>query len=199
MSADPISEESHRQNNPVTLTRFLMAERQQYKDSTGNFAMLLQSIQLACKVISNYTRKGGIGNIFGAAGTENSTGDAQKKLDIIANEVMINSISFSQQAYVLCSEENDEPIILDTTSGGYAVVFDPLDGSSNIDCNLSVGTIFGIYKKDAKSEEKTSAKSILKPGRELIAAGYAVYDAATMIVLTTGNKPILLPIDEIIH
>jgi len=101
--------------------------------------------------------------------------------------VMINCLKFSGQAYILGSEEADEPLILEATSGGYAVVFDPLDGSSNIDCQLSVGTIFGIYKKDPKSTHQTSVKDVLKPGNMLLAAGYALYDAATMIVLTTGN------------
>jgi len=143
------AQEIERSTNPVTLTRFLMAERSQFKEATGSFTMLLQSIQLACKVIANATRKAGIANLFGVASgqSQNSTGDVQKKLDVLANDVMINCISFSDQAYILCSEENDAPLVLDNAKGGYAVCFDPLDGSSNIDCNLSVGTIFGIYKK----------------------------------------------------
>lgn len=172
--------------SPVTMTRFLMAERMKFQDSTGSFSMLLQSIQLACKIIGNSVRRAGIANLFGAMSTTNSTGDEQKKLDVLANEVFVNSLKFSDQVYVLGSEENEKPIILDKTAGGYAVVFDPLDGSSNIDCNLSVGTIFGIYKKDPKSTQATSEADLLKPGNQLIAAGYALYDAATMIVLSTG-------------
>jgi len=182
------AQEIERSTNPVTLTRFLMAERSQFKEATGSFTMLLQSIQLACKVIANATRKAGIANLFGVAAgqSQNTSGDAQKKLDVLANDVMINCISFSDQAYILCSEENDAPLVLDNAKGGYAVCFDPLDGSSNIDCNLSVGTIFGIYKKDPKSTAKPTAKDLLKPGNELIASGYALYDAACVLVLSTG-------------
>jgi fructose-1,6-bisphosphatase I len=182
------ADEIARSTDPVSLTRFIMAERSQFKEATGSFAMLLQSIQLACKVISTATRKAGLANLFGVAAgqTQNTSGDQQKKLDVLANDVMINCISYSDQAYILCSEENDAPIVLDNAKGGYSIVFDPLDGSSNIDCNLSVGTIFGIYKKDPKSTARPSAKDLLKPGNELIAAGYAMYDAATVLVLSTG-------------
>jgi len=181
--------EIERSTNPVTLTRFLLAERMQFKEASGNFALLLQSIQLATKVISNAVRKAGIANLFGAvqSSSVNTSGDQQKKLDVLANDVMVNCLTFSDQVYILGSEENDAPIVVEGTKGGYAVVFDPLDGSSNIDCNLSVGTIFGIYKKDPLSKEKPSLKDLLRPGSELIAAGYGLYDSATMIVLTTGR------------
>lgn len=182
------TDEIARTTNPITLTRFLLQERSQFKEATGSFAMLLQSVALACKVISNATRKAGLSNLFGAAAnqTQNTSGDQQKKLDVLANDVMINALSYSNQASILCSEENDLPIYIDGSEDGYAVVFDPLDGSSNIDCNLSVGTIFGIYKKIPRTAQKPSVKDLLKPGHELIAAGYALYDAATMLVLSTG-------------
>ena len=120
--------EIERSTNPVTLTRFLIAERSQFKEATGSFTMLLQSIQLACKVIANATRKAGIANLFGTAAgqTANTSGDQQKKLDVLANDVMINAISYSDQAYILCSEENDAPIVLDNAKGGYAVGRDTL-------------------------------------------------------------------------
>jgi len=181
-----MSDELNRTTNPITLTRFIQAERMQFKEATGNFALLLQSIQLACKVIGNAVKRAGIANLFGAAGEKNTSGDDQKKLDVFANDIFVNALTFSGQAFILGSEENDNPIVLEDKSGGYAVVFDPLDGSSNIDCNLSVGTIFGIYKKDPFSTAKPSIKDLLRPGHELIAAGYALYDAATMLVLTTG-------------
>jgi len=112
----------------------------------------------------------------------------KKKLDVFANEVFVNSLKYSDQVYIMGSEENEDPIILHDSSGGYAIVFDPLDGSSNIDANISVGTIFGIYnKKDTPTDTKTSVKDVLRPGRELLAAGYALYGSATMIVLTTGS------------
>jgi fructose-1,6-bisphosphatase I len=196
--------EEERAVNPITLTRFITTERMQFQHSTGNFALLLQSIQLGCKTIAQATRKAGIGNLYGLSGTTNSTGDSQKKLDIFANDVMINCLSYSNQAYLMISEECEEPIIIEGATpeqkhstergeGAYAVVFDPLDGSSNIDCNLSVGTIFGIYRKKKTSTLLTAnatpreiAADALRPGSELLAAGYCSYDAATMLTLTTG-------------
>jgi len=192
--------ELSKQTNPITLTRFLLAELERYRTSdgqhqhqqqrhqvTGDFTMLLQSVQLAAKVIANACRRAGIANLHGVAGEINSTGDVQKKLDVLANDVLINCLKFSNQCYIIGSEEAEEPIIMDETAGGYAIVFDPLDGSSNIDCNLSIGTIFGIYQKDPKSTVKPSVQDLLKPGNRLVAAGYAMYDAATMLVLTTGH------------
>jgi len=174
--------------NPITLTRHIMEERNQHKEATGHFAMLLQSIQLACKVIARATAKAGIANLYGVAGNINSTGDVQKKLDVLSNEVFINCLSFSNEVFLMVSEENDKPIILDEDkSGGYAVVFDPLDGSSNIDANVAVGTIFGIYHKKEERKGKVTEADALRPGNELVAAGYAVYGASTMLVITTGN------------
>jgi len=183
----PSMEVKHNETNPITLTRFILQETRQFKNSSGDFALLLQSIQLACKVIATAAQKAGIANLYGVAGgQENATGDVQKKLDILSNDVMVNTLSFSNQVYVMGSEEVENPIILDKKSGGYAVVFDPLDGSSNIDANVSVGTIFGIYKKNPESKKPTSLADLTRPGNELLAAGYAMYGAATVLVLTTG-------------
>jgi len=179
--------EFERNRNPITLTRFLLAEQKKFAPhSTGNFAMLLQSIQLAVKVIASATHKAGIANLYGVAGTENTSGDEQKKLDVLANDVFVNCCTFSDEVYIIGSEEEDRPIIVDNTKGGYAIVFDPLDGSSNIDCNVGVGSIWGIYQKQAKTDKPTSVEDLLRPGNELIAAGYALYGPATTIVLSTG-------------
>jgi len=176
-----------RNSNPITLTRFILQEGQQFKQASGEFAMLLQSIQLACKVIGNAATNAGIANLYGVAGDTNTSGDVQKKLDVLANDVFINCLTFSEQVYIMGSEEVENPIILDKKSGGYAVVFDPLDGSSNIDANVAVGTIFGIYKKNPRSEKPTSLADLTRPGNELICGGYAMYGAATVLVLTTGR------------
>jgi len=175
--------------NPITLTRFLLKQRHALSHpTTGDFTLLLQSVQLACKIISNACNKAGIANLYGIDGSANASGDVVKKLDVFSNDVFINCVTFSDQVYIMCSEENEEAIIPQKHKGGYAIVFDPLDGSSNIDANVSVGTIFGIYKKDEKSEnENPSDADLLKPGTELVCAGYALYGAATMVVLTTGN------------
>lgn len=182
-----LSTEIERSTNPITLTRFLIAERKKYRNATGDFGMVMQSIQLACKAIANASKKAGIANLHGVAtGQENSSGDVQKKLDVMANDVFINTLSFSGGVHMMVSEENEDVILVDDNDhSSYSVVFDPLDGSSNIDANVSVGTIFGIYKRD-DNQQKSHVKDVLKPGRELVAAGYALYGSATNIVLTTG-------------
>eukprot|EP00343_Euplotes_focardii_P008002 CAMPEP_0205819160 /NCGR_PEP_ID=MMETSP0206-20130828/1420_1 /ASSEMBLY_ACC=CAM_ASM_000279 /TAXON_ID=36767 /ORGANISM="Euplotes focardii, Strain TN1" /LENGTH=337 /DNA_ID=CAMNT_0053112415 /DNA_START=24 /DNA_END=1037 /DNA_ORIENTATION=+ len=183
-----MSSEAEEHKDAITLTRFLLQERQQFTGASGEFAILLQSLQLACKAISNQCRKIGIAKMYGISDdqTANESGDVQKKLDVFSNEVFINCMNFSQQVYIMGSEENEGPIIVQEKPGGYAIVFDPLDGSSNIDCNISVGTIFGIYKKAPASDEHTAEKHLLRPGSELIAAGYCLYGSATVMVLTTG-------------
>ena len=113
--------------DPITLTRFLLDERMQHPEGTGSFSLLLQSIQLAAKIISNAMRRAGIANLTGLVGHQNATGDEQKKLDVLSNDVLINCLAFSNQAYIIGSEESDNPIIMDTKEvGGYAIVFDPL-------------------------------------------------------------------------
>lgn len=175
--------------DPITLTRFIMHETQLHENSKGDFAILLQSIQLACKAIASATRRIGIAGMYGVSDntSANASGDQQKKLDVFTNELFINCLKFSKQAYLLCSEEEDDVIIFHEKKGGYAVVFDPLDGSSNIDCNVSVGTIFGVYHKDAAENKATSQADALRPGTNLIAAGYAMYGSSTTFILTTGN------------
>jgi len=176
-----------RRTNPITLTRFILQERAQYNQATGQFTMLLQSIQLACKAISKAVNKAGISGMYGLAGGEtNTSGDVQKKLDVFANEIFLNCLKFSGEVHALVTEEQKEPVFWEDQGAGYAVVFDPLDGSSNIDANVSVGTIFGIYKKEKNPDHKPSEKDVLKSGNQLVAAGYALYGASTMIVLSTG-------------
>ena len=178
--------------NPITLTRFIHAEQQLHPSSTGSLTALLHSLQLAIKLIAQQTRRAALGGAVGlAGGATNASGDAQKVLDVWANECMLQVLTYSEQVDVMVSEEVDHAVLVERGDGvgsGYAVVFDPLDGSSNIDCNLSVGTIFGIYSKQSKSPSTPSSPAdVLRPGDELVCAGYASYDAATMLVLTTGH------------
>lgn len=189
-----LADDIEAQKDPITLTRFMLKERNHFKQSNGSFNMLLQSIQLACKVIANANKRAGIANLTGIVGSSNSASSGEdngkvwwvKKLDVLSDEVFKNCVSYSGQAYLAVSEEREEPIILKANKGGYVIVFDPLDGSSNIDANVSVGTIFGIYKKDDVCSEPTSEKHCLRPGNELIASGYCLYGAACCLVLTTG-------------
>jgi fructose-1,6-bisphosphatase I len=132
-------------------------------------------------------RKAGLAQLYGIAGSTNITGDEVKKLDVLSNELMINMLKSSYTVCALVSEENENVIEVDVSKQGkYVVTFDPLDGSSNIDCLVSIGTIFGIYRK-ITNEGGITESDILQPGRNLVAAGYALYGSATMVVLALGK------------
>jgi len=169
----------------ITLSGFLLNQQQHLKDATGDFTILMMSIQLACKTISTAVRKAGILGMYGLDGSINVQGEEVKKLDILSHDNFVSALKWSTKATVLVSEEVEDPIILDGPSCKYCVVFDPLDGSSNIDCNISVGSIFGIYKSPSDSEN--TVKDVLQPGRNLVAAGYCMYGSSTQMVLTFGN------------
>ncbi|XP_049907832.1 fructose-1,6-bisphosphatase 1-like [Epinephelus moara] len=171
--------------NVVTVTRFVMEEGRRAK-GTGELTRLLNSLCTAVKAISSAVRKAGIAHLFGIAGSTNVTGDQVKKLDILSNDLVINMIKSSFTSCVMVSEENERAIIIEPeTRGKYIVCFDPLDGSSNIDCLVSIGTIFSIYRKT--TDDEPSEKDALQPGTALVAAGYALYGSATMMVISTGR------------
>lgn len=168
-------------SNFVTLTRFVLAEQRKIPTATGDLTQLLNCIQTAVKAVSSAVRKAGIANLYGIAGQQNVQGEQVKKLDVLSNELFINMLTSSYAASYLISEENEKIIEVETEKRGkYIVCFDPLDGSSNIDCLVSVGSIFGIYKKKNEPSE-------LQIGRDMVAAGYALYGSATMIVLSIGS------------
>jgi len=173
--------------NCMTLTRFILAEQKKYAPAgTGDLTQLLSSIQSACKAVSTAVRRAGISNLFGAAGNTNVQGEEVKKLDVLANDLFINMLRSSYAACLLVSEENDNEIEVETErQGKYIVTFDPLDGSSNIDCLVSIGSIFAIFKKP--HEGPLAPGDALQSGRQIVAAGYALYGSATMIVLSTGH------------
>jgi len=167
--------------DPVTLTRFLLANN----DDPG-LVTLMVSIQLACKTIAMAVRKAGIAGLYGLEGSQNVSGDSVKKLDILSNDVFKNAVKYSRHLCVLVSEEEEEPVVIeDAISGKYCVCTDPLDGSSNIDCNISTGTIFAIYEKTPSAIN--GIKDVLRCGNELIASGYCMYGSSTQLVLTTGT------------
>ncbi|OXB80112.1 UNVERIFIED_CONTAM: hypothetical protein H355_006944 [Colinus virginianus] len=170
--------------NVITMTRFVMEEGRRVK-GTGEFTQLLNSLCTAVKAISTAVRKAGIANLYGIAGSTNVTGDQVKKLDILSNDLVINMLKSSFSTCVIVSEENKDAVIVEADRRGkYIVCIDPLDGSSNIDCLVSIGTIFGIYRKI--SPDEPTGKDALQPGRNLVAAGYALYGSATMLVLATS-------------
>uniref|UniRef100_A0A3Q3F8M9 Fructose-1,6-bisphosphatase 1 n=1 Tax=Labrus bergylta TaxID=56723 RepID=A0A3Q3F8M9_9LABR len=180
-----MSERGAFDTNVVTMTRFVMEEGRKAK-GTGELTTLLSSLCTAVKAISCAVRKAGIAHLYGIAGSTNVTGDQVKKLDILSNDLIINMLKSSFTSCVLVSEENEKAIIIEPEKRGkYIVCFDPLDGSSNIDCLVSIGTIFSVYKKI--SDDEPCEKDALQPGRNLVAAGYALYGSATMMVISTGN------------
>lgn len=171
----------------TTIQQHILKEQQQSSGATGEFSWLLSGITLAAKAINAKVSRAGLIDILGEYGQQNVQGEAQQKLDVYANEVLLHSLSFRDSVGVLASEENDDPIVMSPSpESKYAVVFDPLDGSSNIDVNVSVGTIFSILKKPEGLHEP-GVKWILQPGTEQVAAGYVLYGSSTMMVYTTGN------------
>merc|ERR1711963_1030309 len=173
--------------NCMTLTRFILAEQKKHaKGGTGDLTQLLSSLQSAIKGVSTAVRRAGISQLFGAAGDTNVQGEEVKKLDVLANDLFINMLRSSYASCLLISEENENEIEVETErQGKYIVSFDPLDGSSNIDCLVSIGSIFAIFKKP--HDGPLAPGDALQSGRQIVAAGYALYGSATMIVLSTGH------------
>jgi len=175
--------------DPMTLTRYLVNCQQKHKEASGDFTLLLTSIQTACKFISSKVRKAGIANLYGLAGSENASGDSVKKLDVLSNEVFINTLRSSAKVAIMASEENDDVIEVEIEKqGNYVVAFDPLDGSSNIDANVSIGSIFAIWKKPVPG--KGEIADLLRKGDDLVAAGYTIYGSSTQLVLAIKDAPV---------
>ncbi|AWP22975.1 class 1 fructose-bisphosphatase [Acidiferrobacter sp. SPIII_3] len=172
----------------TTLTQFIIEEQRRVVGATGEFTSLLNDIVTAIKVISNAVNKGDLMGVLGSAGSENIQGETQKKLDVITNDVMLRSNEWAGHLAAMASEEMEDifPIPSQFPRGKYLLVFDPLDGSSNIDVNISVGTIFSILRCPDGVSEPTAA-DFLQPGTRQVAAGYALYGPSTMIMLTTGQ------------
>lgn len=174
--------------NHTTITQFIIEEQRHVQGATGDFTGLLTDVVLACKTISHLTKNGALVNILGSTQQENVQGETQKKLDIIANTLFLKANEWGGHLAAMASEEMDDvyQIPAQYPRGKYLLVFDPLDGSSNIDVNVSIGTIFSILRCPANVEHPT-VKDFLQPGTQQVCAGYAVYGPATMMVLTTGN------------
>ncbi|KAI2627017.1 inositol phosphatase [Hypomontagnella submonticulosa] len=179
----PPAETATINTNIVTLTRFLTEEQSKHKEATGDFTLLCHALQFSFKAISHYIRRATLVNLTGLAGQSNATGDDQKKLDVIGNDLFIAAMRSSGKCALLVSEEEEEVIYFkDQTGARYAVACDPIDGSSNLDAGVSVGTIFGVHKL---ADDSTGTKEdILKPGTELLAAGFTMYGASAQLVIT---------------
>lgn len=173
----------------TTVQQHILQEQQRFPGATGEFSFLLSGITLATKRIQAQVRRAGLSDILGSANAENVQGEIQQKLDVYANDVLVASLGSRESIGVLASEENEEPTVLSHQSGAakYAVVFDPLDGSSNIDVNVSVGTTFSVFRRPDGAPNDDPNRWILQPGRNQIAAGYVVYGSSTVLVYTCGN------------
>ncbi|KAI4215834.1 MAG: hypothetical protein LQ351_001822 [Letrouitia transgressa] len=167
----------------VTLTRFLTEEQTKHKEATGEFTLLCHALQFSFKSIAYYIRRATLINLTGLAGSSNTTGDEQKKLDVIGNDVFVAAMRGSGRCRLLVSEEEENLIVFDENpKARYAVVCDPIDGSSNLDAGVSVGTIFGIFR--LKDGAKGTVEDLLLPGTELVASGFTMYGASAQLVLT---------------
>jgi fructose-1,6-bisphosphatase len=172
----------------TTLTRFLIEEQRRANPGGAGFTALINDVRLACKRISTLIGKGALNDVLGAAGCENVQGETQQKLDVLANEIFLRTNEWGGQLAGLVSEEMPEPypIPSEFPRGRYLLLFDPLDGSSNIDVNVAVGSIFSVLRcPDGVSEPSPS--DFLQPGCEQVCAGYAIYGPSTMLVLSTGR------------
>ncbi|KAL6515443.1 hypothetical protein OROHE_018477 [Orobanche hederae] len=170
----------------MTITRYVLNEQSKHPESRGDFTILLSHIVFGCKFVCSAVNKAGLAKLIGLAGDTNVQGEEQKKLDVLSNEVFVKALVSSGRTSILVSEEDEEATFVEPSKRGkYCVVFDPLDGSSNIDCGVSIGTIFGIYAIDDGHEPKL--EDVLQPGKNMLAAGYCMYGSSCTLVLSTGS------------
>lgn len=170
----------------TTLDRFIKRKQDDFPYATGELSQLLRDIALASKIVNREVNKSGLLDIAGGFGSKNVQGEDQQKLDVIANIRFIRALKNGGQTCAVVSEEDEEIVNLNPESR-YIVAIDPLDGSSNIDVNVSIGTIFSIYRRISPSGGPVQIEDILQKGKEQIAAGYVLYGSSTMLVYTTGN------------
>jgi len=194
-----MSTESHRSDisNPQTLTRFLLSDQNNTHLPTNErieLSNLFSGIQLACKITSNAIKRAGFEHLFGLSGRVNVHSEDVKKLDEVSNDAFIAALKNTEEVCVMVSEEEPSEIIVEEKlAGKFAIAFDPLDGSTNIDANVSVGSIFAIWTKRG---EKGNVSDVLRKGRDMVAAGYALYGSATMLVITLGQGVFGFTLDQ---
>ena len=173
-----------------TLDEFIIRRQTDFPYATGELSRLLRNIALASKIVNREVNKAGLVDVLGTTGLKNVQGEEVKKLDLLANKTFIASLELGGQCCGVASEENDEFVAFEEESsrqGRYVVAIDPLDGSSNIDVNVSVGTIFSIYRRVSPMGDKSTDEDFLQKGSEQAGAGYVIYGSSTMLVYTTGH------------
>jgi fructose-1,6-bisphosphatase I len=172
----------------ITLDEFTIYQTRQFSNATGELATVLRDIVVSCKLINKKVNKAGLTDILGAQGSSNVQGEEQQKLDVYANDILINILKNSSDCAGIASEENDDFIAFDdefSRNSKYVVMFDPLDGSSNIDVNASIGTIFCIQRRVSPLGTVAVKEDFLQSGRNIVAAGYVIYGSSTMLVYAT--------------
>ena len=171
-----------------SLSRYLIEQQREYNNIPNDLRLLLEVVSRACKLISRSIAKGALGEVLGSADSENVQGEAQKKLDVLSNEILLEANEWGGHLAGMASEEMETIYEIPNRfpQGEYLLVFDPLDGSSNIDINSPVGTIFSVLKK-VDHDHSVDEDDFLQPGRDQVAAGYAIYGSQTLMVLTTGH------------
>ncbi|MDP3008866.1 MAG: class 1 fructose-bisphosphatase [Methylococcales bacterium] len=173
--------------NKLTLTQFIIEQQRGLPDASGTFTLLLNNIVMACKEISHLVNRGNLVGVLGSAESENIQGEVQKKLDIITNDIMVSALNWTGHLAGMASEEMDDIISIPAQypKGKYLALFDPLDGSSNIDVNMTVGTIFSILR--CREGVDPAEEDFLRKGSEQVCAGFVLYGPSTMLILTTGH------------
>ncbi len=187
---------TYRHEPIMTLQAHILEQQTRYPEATGTFSWILSALSISAKVIADKVRRARLENVLGSLGTENVQGEAQQKLDVIANEVLLRTLGGRDGVAIVASEENEEPVIIrDDPSGErrYCVLFDPLDGSSNLDVCGGVGTIFSILRHDRRASR--AQDSLLQPGSQQVAAGYVLYGPSTVFVLTIGHGVAMFVLD----
>ncbi|HLS43009.1 MAG TPA: class 1 fructose-bisphosphatase [Paenalcaligenes sp.] len=181
------------------LTHYLVEQQRQNAAVTADVRLLIETVSRACRAIGHAVSKGALGGVLGSLSTENVQGEVQKKLDVLSNEILLEANEWGGHLAAMASEEMDElhPIPRHLPKGEYLLLFDPLDGSSNIDVNVSIGTIFSVLRlpSDAKDRDIQEA-DFLQPGTEQVAAGYAIYGPQTMLILSLGSGVVGFTLDR---
>jgi fructose-1,6-bisphosphatase I len=182
---------SHSPTSVITIERFIMEQERLHPEATGELSNLLYDLCLAAKIISRQVRRAGLTDILGEFGAVNVQGEVQQKLDVFAHDTVRHSVEHTGRVCIVASEEEAEPIPVevrdDRRSGKYVLLYDPLDGSSNIGVNVSIGTIFSIHRRIATKKGPGALADCLQKGRAQVAAGYILYGSSTMLVYTTGQ------------
>ncbi|MFO0105871.1 MAG: class 1 fructose-bisphosphatase, partial [Burkholderiales bacterium] len=184
-------------SSKISLSRYLVEQQRDKGHIPADLRLLLEVVARACKSISHAVNKGALGGVLGTAESENVQGEVQKKLDIIANEVLLEANEWGGHLAAMASEEMDSIYLVPNRypQGEYLLLFDPLDGSSNIDVNVSIGTIFSVLKK-TEGEQGVTEQDFLQPGKQQVAAGYCVYGPQTTLVLTVGDGVAMFTLDR---